>query len=79
MFLYALKLLADRHVIVWQPSKTNHDYTYEIKSDDYRDRFAELGYYFEYVWYGDFHADTTHYSAMKQALATLKEKLKNNA
>lgn len=79
MYLYALKLLADRHVIEWQPSKTNHEYVYEIQNHGFLQQFSQLGYYFEYVWYGDFRAEIVHYKAMNEALVDLKTKLQENA
>ena len=79
MYLYALKLLSDQHVIDWQPSKTNHDYVYEIQDQGFLQQFSQLGYYFEYVWYGDFSAEVTHYTAMNEALSGLKKRLHESA
>jgi hypothetical protein len=54
IFLYSLKILADRHVIEWNPSKTNLDYVQEIREPELRTGFAELSHYFGYAWYGNF-------------------------
>lgn len=54
VFLQALKLLADRHHIHWQPGKTNHDYLAELTAPELRNGFNELNFYFEYAWYGNF-------------------------
>jgi hypothetical protein len=54
LFLYALKLLADKHHVHWQQGKTNHDYLAELKVADLRQGFHDLSYYFDYAWYGNF-------------------------
>lgn len=54
VFLFALKLLADKQLIDWERGKTNHDYVAELKKPDLKDGFNALSYYFDYVWYGNF-------------------------
>ncbi len=54
LFLQALKLLADKEHIHWQPGKTNHDYLDELESGDLKTGFNELNFYFEFAWYGNF-------------------------
>jgi hypothetical protein len=53
-FLQSLKMLADHHHIYWEPGKTNHDYLDELKATSLKSGFAQLNYYFEYAWYGNF-------------------------
>lgn len=53
-FLQALKILSDKHLIHWQPGKTNHDYMMELGKSNLRTGFTELNEYFEYAWYGNF-------------------------
>lgn len=53
-FLHALKILSDKHLINWQPGKTNHDYLLELGRNNLRSGFTELNEYFEYAWYGNF-------------------------
>jgi Domain of unknown function (DUF4129) len=53
-FLQSLKMLADHHHIYWEPGKTNHDYLRELKTTTLKSGFAQLNYYFEYAWYGNF-------------------------
>ncbi len=54
LFLQSLKLLADKHHILWQPGKTNHDYLDELAAQQLKTGFNELNFYFEYAWYGNF-------------------------
>lgn len=54
IFLYALKLLADKHLVVWDPSKTNHDYVEELSASELKTGLNELSFYFDYAWYGNF-------------------------
>jgi hypothetical protein len=54
VFLYALKILADRHLISWEQGKTNHDYVAELKTQELKNGLNELSYYFDYAWYGNF-------------------------
>jgi len=54
IFLYALKLLADKHLVVWDPGKTNHDYVEELNAPELKTGLNELSFYFDYAWYGNF-------------------------
>ncbi len=54
IYLFALKNLADKHLVEWQPGKTNHDYLFELKREEVKEGFGSLSFYFEYAWYGDF-------------------------
>lgn len=54
LFLQALKLMADKNHILWQPGKTNHDYLEELTAKNLKTGFNELNFYFEYAWYGNF-------------------------
>lgn len=54
IFLQSLKILSDRHLIAWQPGKTNHDYLRELEATPLRKGFEDLNFYFEYAWYGNF-------------------------
>ena len=48
-----LKQLSDRHLIRWQPDKTNHAYLSELPAETLRAPFRDLTRQFEYVWYGE--------------------------
>lgn len=75
LYLFTLKLFADHELIEWRPSKTNHDYMYEINAQEIKSGFSAISYIFEYVWYGDFAADANHYSEMNTAFLELKKSL----
>jgi len=79
VYLFALKILTDQSIIEWSPSKTNHDYIYEIDTDVYRDQFTTLSYYFDHVWYGDFHAGSEQYEAINNTFLELRRSLQQNA
>jgi hypothetical protein len=54
VFLHALKLLSDKHLIDFSPGKTNHDYVEELKPGELKSGLNELSFYFDYAWYGNF-------------------------
>jgi hypothetical protein len=54
LFLQALKILSDKHLVQWQAGKTNQDYIQELESPDLKPGFRDLNFYFEYAWYGNF-------------------------
>ncbi len=54
LFLHALKILSDKHLIRWEPGKTNHEYVGELQQGELREGLDDLSYYFDYAWYGNF-------------------------
>lgn len=76
VFLYALKILSDRHLIDWSPGKTNHDYVRELQHPELRDGFLDLSFYFDYVWYGNFRVPPETFSEMQQVFNSWKAKIK---
>jgi hypothetical protein len=65
-FLHALKILSDSHQVVWQPGKTNQDYTEEMREGPLKTGFNELSFYFEYAWYGEFVVNESMYRRVKE-------------
>jgi hypothetical protein len=53
-YLWLLKKLSAKEIIVWDLEKTNSDYLYEIKNRDLKEDFVYLSYLYEYIWYGEF-------------------------
>lgn len=78
VYLHALKMLSDQHLISWERGKTNHDYLYELKSKGIQQPFSDLGYYFEFTWYGNFEADRKIYDHTFSILKDLEAKLKQD-
>lgn len=71
-FLMVLKNLADKKLINWNPEKTNRDYFAELKNADLKDRFSELIYIFDYVWYGEFEINEDNYNHFKEKFLKFK-------
>ena len=56
-YLFLLKKMSDKQLIVWDLEKTNSDYLFEIKNQNQKDNFAYLSYLYNYIWYGEFEID----------------------
>lgn len=65
-FLYILKKLSDKKLILWNPEKTNKDYVAELKANHLKNDFYNLSYIFDYVWYGEFSIDQNSYDKFKK-------------
>jgi hypothetical protein len=75
LFLYALKLLADKHLIHWEPGKTNHDYVGELSKIELRTGLNELSFYFDYAWYGNFKINREAFSKVHDNFEAWKSKI----
>ena len=66
-YLALLKQLSDRHLIDWQPDKTNQTYLRElaIQRPNLRPPFAETTRQFEYVWYGELPLSPALYAGVR--------------
>ncbi len=53
-YVYLLRLLAEKQMIVLLPQKTNAQYLSEVKQRPFSEAFAKLTLQYEYVWYGGF-------------------------
>lgn len=71
-FLYALKKLSDKKLIIWNPEKTNKDYLAELKVPQLKNQFYDLAYIFDYVWYGEFIIDESSYLKFKNQFQLFK-------
>lgn len=71
-FLFILKKLSDKKLIVWNPEKTNKDYVAELKVPHLKDQFYDLSYIFDYVWYGEFTIDEENYQKFKNQYQSFK-------
>ncbi|MEH6681577.1 MAG: DUF4129 domain-containing protein [Sediminicola sp.] len=72
-YLGILKALSQKQLIDWHYEKTNSDYIKEIPSPTIKDRFEEVSYLYDHVWYGEQLVD-----AVKYRLAENRFKALNN-
>ena len=75
-YLNMLKKLNIAQVIVFDPEKTNLDYTYEITNDGLREQFQYTSYLYNYAWYGEFDINEAQYEKAQESFQVL---LKNVA
>lgn len=66
-YLWLLKKMSEKQIIEWDPEKTNSDYLYEIKSENFKKDFAYLSYLYNYIWYGEFEIDEVAFEKAKKA------------
>lgn len=71
-FLFVLKKLSDKKLILWNPEKTNKDYVAELKAAHLKNDFHNLSYVFDYVWYGEFSIDEQSYQKFKNQFQAFK-------
>ncbi|MCY0970637.1 DUF4129 domain-containing protein [Chryseobacterium wangxinyae] len=71
-FLFLLKKLSDKKLILWNPEKTNKDYVAELKVPHLKNEFSNLSYIFDYVWYGEFNIDEESYAKFKEQYQSFK-------
>lgn len=66
LYLINLKALAEKHLIVWDHQKTNHDFLYELKAENLKKAFAQTIRVYEYTWYGGFDISENRFSQYRQ-------------
>ncbi|RTY92359.1 DUF4129 domain-containing protein [Flavobacterium sp. GT3R68] len=76
-YLWLLKKMAEKHLIVWDIEKTNSDYLYEINSQAKKDEFAYLSYLYNYIWYGEFDMDEETFTKAKKSFESSIKLLSN--
>jgi hypothetical protein len=76
IFLYALKILSDKHLIEFNPGKTNHDFVEELHVADLKTGLNELSYYFEYAWYGNFLITDSQFNKIKNTFTEWRTRIK---
>jgi hypothetical protein len=75
VFLYSLKLLSDRQLILWELGKTNHDYVGELERTELKKGLNELSFYFDYAWYGNFQVNQETFNKVQLMFQDFKSKL----
>ncbi|WP_269222105.1 DUF4129 domain-containing protein [Flavobacterium sp. IMCC34518] len=53
-YLWLLKKMSEKQIIIWDIEKTNSDYLYEIKNPVQKEDFAYASYLYNNIWYGEF-------------------------
>ena len=76
IFLYALKILSDKHLIEFNPGKTNHDFVEELNAADLKTGLNELSFYFEYAWYGNFLISDEQFGKIKKTFVEWRNQIK---
>jgi hypothetical protein len=66
-YLWTLKKMSEKNLIVWDIEKTNADYLYELKNENHKNDFAYLSYLYNNIWYGDFEIDAATFLKAKNA------------
>lgn len=66
-YLWLLKKMSEKQIIEWDAEKTNSDYLYEIKSENFKKDFAYLSYLYNYIWYGEFELDEATFEKARKA------------
>ncbi len=66
LFLQTVKRLTDEGLIDYKPDKTNRQYVYELANRPFQSDFERLTRQFEFVWYGNFSVDDTHFAQIQQ-------------
>lgn len=75
LFLQALKILSDRHLINWESGKTNHEYVNELQSKELKTGLNELSFYFDYAWYGNFNISADLFNKVQSIFSSWKTKI----
>ncbi len=76
IFLQALKILSDKHLIEFNPGKTNHDFVEELNASELKTGLNELSFYFEYAWYGNFIITEIQFQKIKSTFADWRSHIK---
>jgi len=69
-YLWLLKELAKSGYIDYDSEKTDSDYLYEIKEQDFRTQFSYASYLYNYIWYGEFEVDNIEFKKAKTTFLT---------
>ena len=64
-YLWLLKKMSEKQIIEWDAEKTNSDYVYEIKNEQFKNNFNYLSYLYNYIWYGEFDIDDVTFEKAK--------------
>lgn len=74
MYLNALFKASNAGLIDLKQGKTNRDYAYELHGNAAEVEFNELGYLFDYTWYGHFEANERLSNQAQKYLTNINQK-----
>ncbi len=77
-YLFLLKLMGEKKLIIWELQKTNDDYIQEIKNTELQQPFRIITRLYDYIWYGDFPIDACKYYKAEKSFSTLQKLLNEN-
>lgn len=64
-YLICIRHLDQSQWIEWKPWKTNKEYYYELKQAEHKVEFKNLVLNYEYIWYGQFTIDQSHFDEIQ--------------
>ncbi len=74
-YLKCLFLLEKGGHLVFQPSKTNIDYQYDLKGSSFLKEFIAVSRIYDHVWYGKFTVDQAKYTDLKKEFTVFETHL----
>jgi hypothetical protein len=66
LYLNSLRQMADRDLIRYAVSKTNHDYARELAGGPFAASFSRITLLYEFGWYGEFPVDRDLYERIRE-------------
>lgn len=75
-YLLVLQKLQEKDLIEWQQQKTNEDYIKEIQQKTLIDKFKNLTYLYDFVWYGNFEINELEFAKVEANFNDLTTRIK---
>lgn len=76
-YLWLLKIMWEREMIIWDIEKTNQDYANELQNQSFKEDFTYLSYLYNHIWYGEFDMNISTFEKSKTAFELAIKKLKS--
>ena len=74
-YLWVLKQLSEKNVVIIHPEKTNSDYYNEIENLKIKADFKYVSYLYNYIWYGEFDLTTSVYETAKDTFIKILQSI----
>jgi len=75
LFVQTLSKMSEKELILFQPEKTNYEYSCEINDQKVRQDFDHLARIYEYAWYGHGVINKENYRKVKEEFKNFNQKL----